>query len=259
MKKRTKRALAALLSLCLLGGLASCATGQGDDETTAPEEETVAFMDGYRPAINIEPYRTALGTDSEKYLLLVNKQHPLGSVYAPTSLSAIDPELTLGGKALELESVAATAAEAMIRELHAKGYTEIVMTSAYRDYEYQNNLFSYYTNQELDAHPDWTRAEAEAEVATYSARPGTSEHQSGLCMDLISAVDCVLDESFADLAAYDWLQENAHCFGFILRYPKGMDSVTGYSYEPWHYRFVGVPAATAIHDRGLTLEQYLSE
>ena len=259
MKQNTKRILAALLCFCLLGSFASCTPGQGDEETTTPEEETVAFMDGYQPAINIELYRTALSADSRDYLLLVNKQHPLGSVYAPTSLETIDPSLTLGGKSLELESVAAAAAQAMIRELHARGYTDIVMTSAYRDYEYQNNLFSYYTNQELDAHPDWTRAEAEAEVATYSARPGTSEHQSGLCMDLISARDAVLDESFADLPAYDWLVENAHCFGFILRYPKGQESVTGYSYEPWHYRFVGVPAATAIHDRGLTLEQYLSE
>ena len=260
MKKRTRRILAALLGLCLLGSFASCTTQEGDGETTTtPEAETVAFMDGYQSAINLDAYRSALSVDSEGYLLLVNKQNPLGSAYAPATLKTIDSSLTLGGKSLELESVAASAAEAMIRELHARGYTEIVMTSAYRDYAYQNSLFSYYTNEELAAHPGWTRAEAEAEAATYSARPGTSEHQSGLCMDLISARDCVLDESFADLAAYDWLTENAHCFGFILRYPEGMDAVTGYSYEPWHYRFVGVPAATAIHDRGLTLEQYLSE
>lgn len=256
--KNTKRILAALLGLCLFVGLVACDPQGGEDETTPPEK-VVTFMDGYTPAINIEPYRAALSADSQNYLLLVNKQHSLGSTYEPTSLASIDPTLTLGGKSLELDATAAKAAEAMIRELHARGYTDIVMTSAYRTYAYQENLFSYYINEELAAHPGWSRADAEAEVLTYSAKPGTSEHQSGLCMDLISARDCVLDESFANNPAYDWLLENAHCFGFILRYPQGQESITGYSYEPWHYRFVGVSAATAIHDRGLTLEQYLGE
>lgn len=260
MKNSTRRIVALLLGLCLPAfGLVAC-DSQGDgDDTKVPETETVAFMDGYKAAINIEPYRTALSADSQNYLLLVNKQHALSSTYAPATLSSIDPTLTLGGKSLQLEATAAKAAEAMIRELQARGYTDIVMTSAYRDYDYQSSLFNRYINEELAAHPGWTRAEAEALVATYSAKPGTSEHQSGLCMDLISARDCVLDESFANNPAYDWLIENAHCFGFILRYPQGKDSITGYSYEPWHYRFVGVEAATAIHDRGLTLEQYLGE
>ena len=261
MNQYVKRILALACVLCLLGSLAACGPESTEEETTLPakEEEPVAFMDGYRPVTNIEAYRGALSADSQDYLLLVNKQRPLGRGYVPASLTTIDPSLTLGGKTLQLESTVAAAAEAMIRELQARGYTDIVMTSAYRDYTYQENLFTRYINEEMAAHPDWTRAEAEACVLTYSAKPGTSEHQSGLCLDLISATTCALDESFADLAAYDWLVENAHCFGFILRYPEGKDSITGYSYEPWHYRFVGVPAATAIHNRGLTLEQYLSE
>ena len=265
MKIVWKRIVLAALSLCLLQGLASCGPQDDVEETTdAPiqeEEQTVAFMDGYRPLADMEPYREALEADSSDYLLLVNKQNPLGSTYVPAALTDIEPSLTMGdaNKTYRLDGAAAKAAEAMIRELHARGYTDILMTSAYRDYAYQENLFNYYIDEEMFYHPDWTRAEAEAEVLTYSARPGTSEHQSGLCLDLISAVDCVLDESFADLPAYDWLVENAHCFGFILRYPEGMESITGYSYEPWHYRFVGVSAATAIHDRGITLEQYLSE
>ena len=97
-------------------------------------------------------------------------------------------------------------------------------------------------------------------MLTYSARPGTSEHQTGLCMDLIvGGANPVLDESFADHACYRWLVENAHKFGFILRFPKGKETVTGYSYEPWHYRFVGVEAATEIYRRGITLEQYLGK
>ena len=106
-------------------------------------------------------------------------------------------------------------------------------------------------------HPNWTEAQCRAEVLTYSALPGQSEHQTGLCMDLISTKNVTLDETFADNPAYAWLVENAHSFGFILRYPKDKEGITGYSYEPWHYRFVGVEAATAIHEQGITLEEYL--
>ena len=78
-----------------------------------------------------------------------------------------------------------------------------------------------------------------------------------LCVDLISTKNVVLDETFADNPAYAWLTENAHYFGFILRYPKGDEETTGYTYEPWHYRFVGVEAASKIYRKGLTLEEYL--
>ena len=107
-------------------------------------------------------------------------------------------------------------------------------------------------------HPDWTQAQCEAEVLTYSAKPGESEHQTGLCVDLISTDHPSLDVAFADNPAYAWLVENAHQFGFILRYPEGKEGVTGYSYEPWHYRFVGAQAASEIHEKGLTLEEYLN-
>jgi D-alanyl-D-alanine carboxypeptidase len=188
---------------------------------------------------------------------LVNKQNPCGADYAPKELSSIPSELTLYGKAVEMESGAALAAEALVLELHARGYTDIVITSGYRSYEYQQILFNTYMGNERGKHPDWTEEQCLAEVQTYSALPGESEHQTGLCMDLISTQNVVLDESFAENPAYSWLTENAHCFGFILRYPKGDESVTGYSYEPWHYRFVGVEAATEIYGKGLTLEEYL--
>ena len=95
-------------------------------------------------------------------------------------------------------------------------------------------------------------------MLTYSAKPGTSEHQSGLCIDLISRDNVVLDETFAANPAYLYLSENAHHFGFILRYPAEKTAITGYDYGPWHYRFVGVQAATEMHESGETLEEYLS-
>ena len=95
-------------------------------------------------------------------------------------------------------------------------------------------------------------------VQSYSALPGQSEHQTGLCLDFITSdMGGELTEAFENTQAFAWLAENAYKFGFILRYPKGMEGITGYTYEPWHYRFVGREAATDIHVGNMTLEQYL--
>ena len=211
----------------------------------------------YDYEINMESYENAIAVKDKSYLVLVNKQNPCGADHAPKSLSDIPARLTLYGKDVSLEFNAALAAEALVLELHARGYEDIVITSGYRDYAYQQVLFNTYLGNEKAAHPSWTEDQCRNQVLTYSALPGQSEHQTGLCMDLISTKNVTLDETFASNPAYAWLVENAHSFGFILRYPKGKEGITGYSYEPWHYRFVGVEAATAIHEQGITLEEYL--
>ncbi len=236
MLTKYRKLLLPLLAAVLL--LAGC--GGGKDPTMNAHGSAVTPLDRNSP-----------------YLLLANKQHPLGETWKPAALAAIPTALTLNGKAIELEESAAAAAVALVKALHAAGYTDIVITSGYRTYAYQQSLFNTYLGEEQSKHPDWTRERCEAEVLTYSAKPGTSEHQTGLCMDLISTDNVVLDESFARNPAYAYLCENAHRFGFILRYPKGKESITGYSYEPWHYRYVGVEEATRIHDAGLTLEEYV--
>lgn len=245
MTKRHLKLTAATLAITAALSLAACG-GEPDH----PEET-------YDYQIDMNDYNNAITKQDEVYLLLANKKTVLGSDYAPKSLSKVPTELTLYGKEIQLESNVALAAEALVRELHACGYTDIVVTSGYRSYEYQQGLFNTYLGQEMAAHPDWSRKQCEEEVLTYSAFPGTSEHQTGLCMDLISVDHVSLDETFAKNPAYAWLVENAHHFGFILRYPSDKTDITGYSYEPWHYRFVGVKAATAIHEEGLTLEEYL--
>ena len=211
----------------------------------------------YDYGIDMESYENAITVKDESYLILVNKQHPCGADHAPASLSDLPAALTLYGKSIKLESTAALAVEALVLELHARGYEDIVITSGYRDYNYQQVLFNTYMEQERSKHPNWTEEQCRAEVLTYSAFPGESEHQTGLCVDLISTKKVVLDESFAQNPAYAWLVENAHHFGFILRYPEEKEGITGYTYEPWHYRFVGVEAATAIYEQGITLEEYL--
>ena len=237
--KKALRITAATLMLSAL--LASCGEKAPDYDYT----------------IDMELYQTAISTSDQAYLKLANKQSPLETDYAPASLSTIPSALTLYGKEVQMESTAALAAEALVRELRACGYEDIAITSGYRSYAYQQILFNTYLGNEMAAHPDWTQAQCEAMVLTYSARPGESEHQTGLCMDLISLTHVELDESFAQNPAFEWLSANAHAFGFILRYPSDKSDVTGYSYEPWHYRFVGVKAATAIYEKGITLEEYL--
>ena len=239
MFKKTVRVSVAALAMTAL--LSSCGGG----------------LPNYDYQIDMKPYENAITASGKAYLTLVNKENPCGTDYVPEDLTAIPAELTLYGKEVQMESTAALAAEALIRELHAEGFEDIRITSGYRSYEYQQILFNTYLGNEMKKHPDWTVEQCRAEVLTYSALPGESEHQTGLCMDLISTKNVVLDETFADNPAYAWLTENAHYFGFILRYPKGDENTTGYSYEPWHYRFVGVEAAAKIHNKGITLEEYV--
>ncbi len=205
------------------------------------------------------------------YLLLINKQNAVGSDHVPENLVDIDTAYTTGGKPIQLEVTACDAAIKMLDAMKADGITNVTITSAYRTYAYQKTLFDRYCNNEAEAHPTWSDEEVKAEVLTYSAAPGTSEHQSGLCVDLFTNEMEGLynygsetprnpyDKGFAETRAYAWLCENAHKYGFILRFPENKTAVTGYAYESWHYRYVGVDAASEIHERNITLEEYLEK
>ena len=233
-------AKAILLPLCLLFCMTVASSGCNDNEANGPASNYI-------------------NTENTEYLVLLNKTHPSGEAYCPPDLTKLDGNLTLYGKEIELRLYAAKAAEAMVKDMHAAGYTDIVVTSGYRSYAYQRSLFNTYIEQERAAHPSWTDEQIRNLVLTYSAAPGTSEHHTGNAIDLISTNYVTLDETFAQNPAYVWLQQNAHLYGFILRYPADKTDITGYSYEPWHYRFVGKQAATEIHERGITLEEYLGQ
>ena len=101
-----------------------------------------------------------------------------------------------------------------------------------------------------------SREEAQKIVDTYSAKPGTSEHQTGLCCDMHNLPSA--DQRFAKQDAYKWLLENCYKFGFILRFPEDKEDITGYSFEPWHYRFVGRYHASEMHRVGMCLEEYVA-
>ena len=205
----------------------------------------------------------------DEYLILVNKENAVGDDYVPEELVTIDASYTTGGKLIQLNKTALDALILMLDAMKEDGITNVTVTSAYRTYDYQKKLFEGYIAAESAAHPDWSEDKVREQVLTYSAAPGTSEHQTGLCVDLFTNQMEGLynygdetpknpwDKGFAETQAYEWLCENAYKYGFILRFPENKTNVTGYSYESWHYRYVGVDHATKIHEQNLTLEEYL--
>ena len=219
---------------------------EADDEPT-PAVQFASDLSGYEPYMMPE--------DDSDYLILVNKTHTVGAELVPTDLVDVSNTRWDGRATQQMRECAAYALEALFIEMKAAGYTDVSVTSAYRSYEYQDQLYSSYVSQEMAA--GIGEEEAKAIVDTYSARPGTSEHQTGLCCDMHDLPSA--DQAFENQPAYAWLKENAWKFGFIERFPKGKEEVTGYSFEPWHYRFVGRRAAALIHSRGITLEEFLGK
>ena len=170
--------------------------------------------------------------DDTSYHIVVNKKHPLNPLqYTPTDLTTIGSQ----------KARAAVAAE--IKRMQTDSGSDITITpaSGYRSYDTQTAVYNGYVAQYGQASAD-----------TFSARPGYSEHQTGLAIDFSP-----IDISFANTPQFTWLQANAYRYGFILRYPEGKTDITGYTYEPWHWRYIGTAAATDMHTRGiLTLEEY---
>ena len=190
---------------------------------------------------------------SGSFLTLVNKTCTIDGDYDPGTLVAVKD----ARRDMDLQLNAAKAMEAMFIEMRAAGINDTFVTSAYRSYAYQSGLFNTYIQEEKAKDPTLTDAEAREKVLRYSAYPGTSEHHTGLAADLMTNGMRELDESFANYAVFAWLKENAWKFGFILRFPADKVAVTGYDYEPWHYRFVGRYDAYMIHRDGLCLEEYV--
>lgn len=253
--------------------------GSDDD----PPIDTTPGED-YRYSYDVTPYLPAISTSfaSKKDILLVNKQYPLGKYYVPSQLVTLHAGDTLYGKSIQLDSTAAAALKAMLLCMRADGITDTFVTSGYRSYHYQeanhnNHIKTEQSGISQDAYAyfgyDYIQKfyiqkgknklsyeDARAVALSYSAEPGKSEHQSGLCVDFMTTrMTDLTNEQFEPTTAFRWLQQNACQFGFILRYPKDKTDVTGYAYESWHYRFVGREAAMEITRRGITLEEYLAE
>lgn len=202
-----------------------------------------------------EEERNAINAGADgKYLILINKTNKLPDDYVLDDL--VDIRDTRKDRAPEkMLKVAETALHAMLQEAAANGYSDVTITSGYRTYAKQQALFNNYVNNEMAKGKD--KESALAAAAKYSAYPGYSEHQTGLCADMHNLSGA--NQSFGYTDAGKWLAANAHRFGFILRYPQGKEDVTTYMWEPWHFRFVGIHHANEIYESGLCLEEYLAK
>lgn len=180
-----------------------------------------------------EPETEATTTEQEgvtptyiNNILIVNKSYPLPKDYRPDN-DELTPETS-------------NAFEKMRVDAQAEGLN-LYISSGFRSYEYQAQLYQRYADRD-----GYEKAD------TYSARAGYSEHQTGLAFDLNT-----IDDSFANTPEGKWVAENCWKYGFILRYPKGKEAQTGYQYEPWHLRYLGEDMAKKVYDSGLCLEEYL--
>lgn len=181
-------------------------------------------------------------------LTLVNNAYPLDTGYAP-ELVEIDQDKFVDQRIAE-------DLQQMLSDARGAGLNPYIC-SAYRDYEYQRTVFN-------DTMVTWiaqgyTPLDAYDETAKSVAIPGTSEHATGLALDITSAEFAELDDRQAETEEAKWLAANCWKYGFILRYPPEKSDITGIVYEPWHYRYVGKKAAKEITEQGVTLEEYLGK
>lgn len=191
----------------------------------------------------------AAPSPDDPLLILVNRAHPLPENYTP--------ELTeLQAWNLSVASVLYDDLCRMLTDGRAQGL-QFTICSAYRSHETQQALFE----EDVARYMQQGMSEEEAIAATeqYTMRPGCSEHETGLAVDIVSTAQQLLDESQASTPESQWLREHCWEYGFILRYPEDKSSITGIAYESWHYRYVGVSAAQYLHERNLTLEEFWAQ
>lgn len=215
---------------------AAASSRSSDSPMPAPSSSAAQRSEPSGPT---EPSRAARDVDSaDSPTVVVNKARPLDPVdYAPNSLESVD--------GVPLRPEAAAALEDLRAEAAAAGH-HLTVLSGYRSYGRQQQVYA-----------GWVSHHGSAEAADrISARPGHSEHQTGLAVDLGDAAspDCDLDACFGTTPAGRWVAAHAHEHGFVVRYPEGAEQVTGFSAEPWHLRWLGAEAAAQVHAGGGVVE-----
>ena len=190
---------------------------------------------------------------NDPFMILVNRERRVSSDYSPSNLVYFNSDY-------ELNATAADALKKLVNAGKNAGY-DYVLYSGYRSYSSQYN--KYYNK--ISSYESQGKSHDEAVRLTdqYYAPPGGSEHHTGLAADvctpsIVNQYNC-LHENYDQTPEFRWFSKHAHEYGFILRYPQGKEGITGYNYEPWHYRYVGVEVAGEIYRRGITLEEYVEE
>lgn len=220
---------------------AAQSAGSGSQQTQSGSEPASA------PASDSGSGIEVVGSRDDWRLILANKNSPLPEGYAPELV-------TLADSSLQMQTEAAAAFDEMRQAANATGL-HLMACSTYRSVERQTELYDAEVQKWIGK--GYAEADAWEKAATVVMIPGCSEHNTGLAVDVGSVTNQRVEEDFEDEPEFDWLQEHAAEYGFILRYPSDKQAITGVSYEPWHYRYVGVENAKAIKESGLCLEEYL--
>ena len=200
--------------------------------------------DSSETAVEPTPLPTEL-TDFESVTVLVNKNHPLPADYVPNNL--VTPYVNSTSDVIQVNQLAEDALRKMLKAAE-KAKVNVILNAGYISYATQNDYYE-----------DRVSLVGQAEASKLMPAAGFNEHQTGLAFDFTDSSETVLNTvEFGDTDAGKWLYENAYYYGFILRYPKGKEDITGYEYQPWHYRYVGEDVANAMHeiDPDLTMEEY---
>ena len=255
--RRVSMRLRRLITLSVAGALLIGAAGPlglpkmiSEQVANLPESiQTIADQVQAKPVTIFDPPKYSID-EADSIWVVVNKQRQISPLrYTPTNLVFPNfPRPKIQNPfGLQLRQEAAVATAAMAKAMKDGGAGTLILNSGFRTYKNQKGLY----NRTRD-----TRGLAVAEKL--SARPGHSEHQLGLAADFSArGQGCVIMVCFGKTEAGIWLAENAHEYGFVLRYPKGYKPITGFQYEPWHFRYVGVELATEMKTKGIsTLEEF---
>ena len=245
-----KKALLKSITIPLIAGsmlLAGCSQSEtpADAKNIEPKPEEVT-EEKPQP---VEPQEKWDIDTPDSITVIVNKERDLPADYIPPNLVEPDVSFSFSGSSEKkmMRKEAADALEDLFQAAEKDG-VDLVAVSGYRSYERQQATYQ-----------SALQRKGKASTAKYNARPGHSEHQTGLAMDVSSSsVNYRLVQSFGETKAGRWLEEHAAEHGFIIRYPKGKEDVTGYAYEPWHIRYVGKELAKILTEKGLVMEEYFS-
>lgn len=249
--KRNDWLLVLIAPLCLYAGFRSADALHAwlAPEATASVSASVSASTSAATAVApsmSDPLSYASDETAAELTVVVNKTYPLPESYIPPDLTAPKIPFIFDGEHEKrlLREAAARAIEALFAAAEQDGI-QLYGASGYRSYDTQKALFAFNS-----------RTKGKDHAERYSALPGTSEHQTGLAMDVTArSVDLKLLPSFGETEEGRWLAAHAHQYGFVIRYPPDKEAVTGYAYEPWHIRYVGIPAASAAYHYNLTLEE----
>ncbi|MDP4097187.1 M15 family metallopeptidase [Paenibacillus sp. P96] len=263
--KSNKKFYAGLLLVCT--GVSILLSACFQEQTTQPQGgSTNERGTSRKEEVKVQPAPAADGKNTKKekqdrdslpvvadpdvVTVMVNKQNRLPENYSPDDLVYPNVRFLFDEKIEKrmLRKEAAKALEDLFAAAEKDGIY-LAGVSGYRSEERQKVIFNQYVAKD-----------GEEKAKTYSAYPGTSEHQTGLAID-VSGTDgsCAAESCFAGTPEAEWLAAHAADFGFIIRYPEGKEKITGYKYEPWHLRYVGIDLAKEVSTQGITLEEYFGE